>query len=189
MKNRIFSLILFVLIVSSVNVFPQPANRPVNPVSQGDWILSFGIGPAASYYSGSGSGPGFQIAFEKGVWKGGPGTITMGGEFGFSFIARTYPHYKYSWFTTIMAVRSAYHYGWNVKGLDTYGGLALGFRFLSFNDEYYDGWEDGYNPPSFGPHFGGFIGASYFFSPKVGLNGELGYNINFAQIGVIFKLN
>lgn len=188
MKTTKIGMLFILCMFLSVIAHAQPSSRPVDPVSEGDWVLSLGIGPSAYGY---GSGPGFQIAVEKGMWQLGPGVLTLGGELGFSF-TRTYhkDFYKYTYFTMIMAARSAYHYGWNVRGLDTYGGLTLGFRFTGYNETYYNGYYEDYGGPArFGPHFGAFVGASYFFSPKVGLNGEFGYNINFAQIGVIFKLN
>lgn len=189
MKKSTITILIFISILICNVTTAQKSRGPVDPVSKGDWILNLDIGAAASYYSEAGSGPGFQISFEKGMWQLGPGALTLGGEFGFSYFAHKQYYYKHSWFTTILAARSAYHYGWKVPGLDTYGGLTLGFRFLSLHENYYYNYVDFYNPAPFAPHFGAFIGASYFFGPKVGINGEFGYNINFAQIGVVFKLN
>jgi hypothetical protein len=34
-----------------------------------------------------------------------------------------------------------------------------------------------------------FLGTSYFFNDFVGVNGEVGYNVTYANLGVIFKLH
>jgi hypothetical protein len=38
------------------------------------------------------------------------------------------------------------------------------------------------------PYVGAFVGTSYFFNDHIGLNGELGFNVTYANIGVIYKL-
>lgn len=61
-------------------------------------------------------------------------------------------------------------------------------RYLIFTKTYYNGYDDGYTPAQIGIFGGLFIGASWFFNPVIGINAELGYNINYAQIGMVFKL-
>ena len=53
-----------------------------------------------------------------------------------------------------------------------------------YND---DGWDNGKNSSHVGvlPTF--FFGTSYFFNDVVGINGELGYNFTYAQVGVNFR--
>ena len=167
---------------------------PTDPMSVHSWTINLGIGPGIHYYSGytAGFGPGFQAAFETGMWQLGPGVLTLGAELGFSYFTYSYGEpkhsYKYSWFSVITAARCAYHYGWKVPGLDTYGGLATGIRFLSFTATYDYYYVNGYSPAAVNFFPGIYFGASYFFTPAFGVNGELGYNTMFAQIGVIFKL-
>jgi hypothetical protein len=38
------------------------------------------------------------------------------------------------------------------------------------------------------PYAGFFFGTSYFFTKSFGINGEVGYNATYANIGVVFKL-
>jgi hypothetical protein len=192
-------LLLFFLLMAKSDF---AGKRPMDPMSTDSWTLNFGVGPGINYYSGysSGFGPAFQVSFEKGTWQLGPGVLTVGGELGFSYFHYSYDDYvtaegpnsgaKYSWLTFIFAVRSAYHYGWNVRGLDTYGGMSLGMRMLSFHATYYDPLTNGhYNPNSVYPFVGVFLGTSYFFTPAIGVNAEVGYNITPIQIGMIFKIN
>jgi hypothetical protein len=208
MKMKILVYSCFVLfLVSGIQASAQKSG-PRDPMNVNTWLINFGIGPGIQYYSGysAGFGPGFQASFEKGMWQLGPGVLTLGGEVGISYFSYKYSDgyyynhvfytgdvYKYSWISLITAARSAYHYGWKVKGLDTYGGLSTGMRFLSFSRKYY-GYYDGmldnaYSPGSVSFFFGTFVGASYFFNNVLGINGELGYNINYAQVGLVFKLN
>src|ERR1035438_2490569 len=126
---------------------------PVDPMSVDSWTLNMGIGAGIHYNTGvyaPGFGPGLQFSFEKGMWQLGPGVLTLGAEMGFSYFSYTgfygayYYHgvyygdfyYKCHWLNFIMAARCAYHYGWKVPGLDTYGGIATGIRFVSFTHTY-----------------------------------------------------
>jgi hypothetical protein len=188
-------VIIFILLFGLFSSNDMVAgNGPTDPMSLHSWTINLGIGPGINYYSGypTGFGPGFQAAFETGMWKLGPGVLTLGAELGFTYFNYSYgdPHnsYKYTWFSVVTAARCAYHYGWDVPGLDTYGGLATGFRFLSFTATYDNNYVGGYAPASvyFFPGF--LVGASYFFGPVFGVNGEVGYNTMYAQIGVIFKV-
>jgi hypothetical protein len=207
MKMRIFVCVCaFLFFVAGLSVSAQKT-APRDPMNTGTWMINFGIGPGIHYYSGysAGFGPGFQASFERGMWQLGPGVLTLGAEAGvsyFSYKSNGYYYknkyydetaYRYSWVSLIMAARSAYHYGWKVKGLDIYGGLSTGIRILSFSKKYYGYYADvpdvSYNPGSFNLFLGTFVGASYFFNNTVGINAELGYNINYAQIGMVFKLN
>lgn len=195
MKENLIRKVLFFSIIIGCfcctgNAFTQKNKAPMDPMEKDGMTLNFGFGPGIQYYGGYGTGfgPGFQVSFEKGMWKLGPGVLTLGGELGFSLFNHSGLDYKYTWFTSVGAVRSAYHYGWNVRGLDTYGGFSTGIRFLVFNSSLGTTYSENYNPGSVYPFVGTFVGASYFFNDIIGINGEMGYNINYTQIGMIFKL-
>jgi hypothetical protein len=196
-REKIF---LFCVVVTGLLLTSSEgaAKGPLDPVEKHSWTLNFGVGPGIQYYSGypSGFGPGLQVAFETGLWKLGPGVLTLGGETGFNYFSykgNYFPDmvskdYYFRWFTMFFACRSAYHYGWKVHGLDTYGGVATGLRYLLFKKTFYNGIDNGYTPAQVGLFGGLFVGASWFFNPVIGINAELGYNINYAQIGMVFKL-
>lgn len=199
MKRAFFVVVCLLLLSSGMHVSAQKSG-PVDPMKKDTWLINFGFGPGINFYNGysTGFGPGFQASFEKGMWQLGPGVLTLGAELGTSFFSYngefyTYATYRYHWVSLITAARSAYHYGWKVKGLDTYGGLSTGMRFLFFSWNYTGNnllhVENNYNPEAVSAFFGTFVGASYFFNHVFGINGELGYNINYAQIGLVFKLN
>ncbi|HNY03536.1 MAG TPA: hypothetical protein PKG48_13145, partial [Bacteroidales bacterium] len=81
--------------------------------------------------------------------------------------------------------RGAYHYGWNVEGLDTYGGLPLGLGFCAHSFDDHPG-SAGSTPVY--PYAGIFFGASYFFTKNLGVNGEVGFNSTYANIGMVYRI-
>ena len=144
-----------------------------------------GYGYYGSGYYGYGTAIGVKAAVERGMWQLGPGVLSLGAEVGGSFSSASYSGYKSN--IIIVAVRSAYHFGWNVDKLDTYGGVSLGPGFRSYN--YTDLSSSKYTKHDVVVAPGVFVGASYYFSPNIGVNVEAGYDITQVQGGIIFKLN
>jgi hypothetical protein len=161
-----------------------------NPMQIGTVFLNLGIGVGADYKGDNyGTGFGFKASAEFGLWQAGPGVVTLGPEIGGSYSSTS--HYynngnnngSYSAGTFIVAGRSAWHFGWDVPGLDTYGGVSAGIGFHHYNDDY-----NHYSNNSVIPAFGAFVGGSYFISPTFGFNAEAGFDITNFQVGVVFKL-
>ncbi|MDH7460996.1 hypothetical protein QEG73_06885 [Chitinophagaceae bacterium 26-R-25] len=184
-KSRIIlgALLIGSLLTGTAEAQSKSA-QPVSPMRVGSATLNLGIGVGAPYdghYNGNAFGT--KIAAEWGLWQAGPGVITLGGEFGGSFSNKSYynDHDHWQARTIVLAMRSAWHYGWKVKGLDTYAGLSAGIGFERY------GYEDNRENDVI-PVFGGFVGASYFFTPGFGVNAEAGYDITNFQVGVVFKL-
>ncbi|MDD4602252.1 MAG: hypothetical protein PHF97_00395 [Bacteroidales bacterium] len=184
--------VIFCLVFITIGLYCVPAtkaqnNIPVDPMSKGDWLLNFGFGPGVPVFgNGTGFGPAAKFVVETGIWELGPGVLTLGGEFGFSFFANKFGQdWRETWVNTMFGARSTYHYGWNVRGLDTYGGipLGIGFCFNTFDDQ-----PGHHNAFPVYPYLGVVFGASYFFTPTLGINGEVGYNSTYANIGLVFKL-
>lgn len=181
-------IVLFgVFLLSFMVMSGSYAQKPTNPVEKGNMTLGFGIGPGTHYFgNGWGFGPGFKIFFEAGLWKAGPGTITLGGEYAVSyFVDNPYSGYKWGCTNMFFGARAAYHYGFDVPGLDVYAGIPMGFGFSTFN---YDDWEGKANSTEVFPYGGIFFGTTYFFNSVVGINGEFGYNATYANIGMVFRL-
>lgn len=176
------------LSVLSSTVFgqhPQP-HGPITPVQVGSVTVNGGIG-AGSYYNGDyyNAPFGLKAAIEWGLWQAGPGVITVGGEFGGSFSSGGYANYNnYSSRTIVFAARAAWHYGWQVRGLDTYGGVSAGLGFHRYHYENPNAYT--YNSVIAVP--GIFVGASYFVTPTFGFNAEAGHDITDIQFGVVFKI-
>ena len=144
---------------------------------------SFGnAGINNSGYYGYGNGFGTKAAIERGMWELGPGVLTLGFEVGAAFSSG---HNSYKSNIIIVAARSAYHFGWNVPNLDTYGGVSLGPGFRSY--DYTSNNKSTQHDVIIAP--GIFVGGSYYFSPNIGVNVEAGYDITMIQGGLVFKLN
>lgn len=184
-KQNIITAILFGLgIGCSAAGTAQLTWGNVNPFQKGSVIFSAGVGLGNEYNSNYyNTAFGTKAVIEAGLWQAGPGVISLGAETGATFSSGgTLDNYKAH--TIILAGRSAWHNGWNLKGLDTYAGLAagVGFNQYSYNN-------DGrIRKNETIPVFGGFVGASYFITPTFGINLEAGYDITQLQGGIVFKL-
>lgn len=183
MKKITPLIILFCVTLASGSFAQSPVHDPNVPVSVGSATLSIGMGAGVNYRNYfSDRIFGAKMALEFGAWHAGPGVMTLGGETGLSFSAG-----NSGGFTFISAARSAWHYGWNVRGLDVYGGFSAGAGFLHSDDKVYHLDGNNYND-QFIPVFGAFAGASYFLTRRFGFNAEAGSDINHFQFGLIFKL-
>lgn len=180
-KQNIISAILFGLGLSLAAV-----STAQNPVEIGSVTFNAGVGIGTEYQSDYyNSGFGTKAALEIGLWKAGPGVITLGAQVGGSFSnGGNFKNYKTN--TLVVAGRSAWHHGWNVKGLDTYAGLSAGAGFHHY--EYINNDDVPVSQREVIPVFGGFVGASYFITPSFGINVEAGRDITQIQGGIIFKL-
>ena len=194
--------ITFLIMIVAAFILALPSSQaqpPVNPVDKDTWIFNLGFGPCTHPFgNGYGLGIGGKFSFEKGMWEVGPGVITLGGDFGLSYSWRNWSFGRYNlkerWGNLFFGARGAYHYGFNVKGLDVFGGIPLGIgldRYVSAGAHDGLSWSyigGGRHTPIF-PYLGVFVGASYFFNNMIGLTGELGYNVTYANIGVVFRLS
>ena len=183
-KQNVISTILigFGIVLATVSIAQNRVS--VGPFQKGSVTFNAGVGIGIEYKSDYyNSAFGTKAAIEAGLWQAGPGVISLGGEIGASFAnGGYYDNYKTN--TIIVAARSAWHYGWKVRGLDTYAGLSAGVGF-----HHYEYNRNGViNQNEVIPVFGGFIGGSYFITPTFGLNIEAGQDITQLQAGIILKL-
>jgi len=183
-KCFICSLVFLLLIFCLPGYMLAQTERSIE---KGTWVLGFGVGPGTHYFgNGLGLGPAVKVNFETGMWELGPGVLTLGGEAAFSMFWHHWgTDWDETWINMMFGARSAYHYGWNVKRLDTYGGIPLGLGFTLHSFDEQTGYK-GFTP--FYPYLGIFLGASYFFTDVIGINGEFGYNVSYANIGMVFKV-
>jgi hypothetical protein len=187
MKKTSTLVIVLLSSLISLSSFSQSSKSSgsgtTNPMQIGSLFLNAGLGFGAGYKNPTYATPwGFKIAAEYGMWQAGPGVITLGAELGSTFSGENFNGNSYHSSTFVVAGRAAWHYGWNIPGLDTYGGFSAGIGFNHYTNEGVD-----YNSPV--PALGAFAGASYFVTPTFGFNSEFGYDITNFQIGVVFKLD
>ncbi|MGB4936058.1 MAG: hypothetical protein WBO30_03485 [Ferruginibacter sp.] len=173
-----------ILVVLGISLSPVCHAQAEQVFEKGSLTVSAGIGLGNEYKSEySNSALGIKAVAETGLWQAGPGIVSLGVEVGNSFSSNgSLPNYRAS--SLVVAGRSAWHHGWNIKGLDTYAGLSAGAGFNQYRYE-----KNGtVRQTEIVPVFGGFVGASYFISPSFGFNVEAGYDITQIQGGIVFKL-
>ena len=189
-KNTIVATLLFLMVAISISSNAQSGKSLITPFKKGNVTFNAGVGFGTDYKNeyASSSAFGTKAAFEFGIWKAGPGVVSLGVEFGATSSNRTDKYYddNFRAHTFVVAARSAWHYGWKVRGLDTYAGISTGAGFHHY--AYYNSAHDRFENNDVIPVVGGFVGASYFFTPKFGVNAEAGFDITSLQGGIIFRL-
>lgn len=182
MRKKVSMIAVFLFLLGiSMNLKSQTMAKGVN-------LISFGFGPGRIYHDYHGFAPAFKLNYEHGTFKAGPGVITLGATFGYSFHSFTYHRsnvsYIGTWSSFATGVRAAWHCGWGIKGLDTYAGGAGGFRFESYIRKHDGDPKPDFHP--FHPYFGGYVGAAYNFHKNVGVFFEGGFDFSYATIGLNF---
>jgi hypothetical protein len=195
MKKLSLPLIVLICSFLTQNAFSQTkkimtGKGETTPMGAGSIFVNLGIGVGANYKGDyAGTAFGFKGSVEFGLWQAGPGVITLGPEIGGSFSNNNYYSYSSSYHsnTFVIAGRSAWHFGWDIPGLDTYGGISAGIGFHHYS--YYDNnVNHNITYSQTIPVVGVFIGGSYFITPNFGFNAEAGYDITNFQVGVVLKL-
>lgn len=170
--------------------------------SEGDNVLGAGVGLLGGYSVGwSGTGvsqsPAINLHFDHGMGELGAGTWGLGGYVGYKTInyesKYIYYNYDYKYTYLVVGARGTWHFNdWHGNDkLDTYGGVMLAYRSVSFTDNtdygaY--GYLNTYTYSGSGVGLSVFAGTRYYFSDKFGLYGELGYGISWLQLGLALKL-
>jgi hypothetical protein len=179
------------------------ANARAQSFEEGTNVLGVGVGVLGGYsigFSGSGvsQSPAFLAFFDHGMGDLGPGQWGLGGYVGYKTISYkenylNYYNYDYRYTFLVVGARGTWHYNeWHGNDkLDTYGGIMLAYRSISWKDETNYGQYGNLNNYTYsgsGVGFSGFLGARYKFTDKVGGFAELGYGITTLQLGVAFEL-
>jgi hypothetical protein len=134
---------------------------------------------------GVGTGIPVELSYERSIVdglikkkNGAIGVGAYGGWYHRNLYDWNYNHY-------VLGARGAFHYQF-VEKLDTYGGLMLGYNIATAS---WAGDGESIGTAS-GSTFGYslFVGARYFFKPKLGVYSEVGYGISYLSVGITFKL-
>lgn len=198
-KNLIMKrFIAIITLASAVNALNG------QEMKSGNNFLSVGLGPAANYWTTyhSGGTPAIHISLDHGFREAGPGTITLGGALGFfyKYYKSYYSYhgvlYNYKWNYTYFSFvfRSAYYYNLkeaDIPDMNVYGGVGMGLLYSYFRDSY-NGPSEGYvYYDGSGMNFllNLFVGANYFFTPKIAAYLEFGYDISLVTLGLTFNLD
>lgn len=169
-------------------------------------VLNIGAGFGASYYSFTRSSeykyrrtPAMSVSYEQAIKKKlGIGYLGVGGYFGFQHASLKYTssyynyYYKHNWNYFSLAARAAFHFdAVNWKKGELYAGALLGLRFQTYsyesNNTYSFIGSSELNDGFIYPAASLFAGARYYFTPNIGIYGELGYGISYLNGGLTIK--
>lgn len=175
MKKSIAILSLFVLTL----VF---ASRSSAQYAPGQLDFNLGVGLVPTFGAGNGGMP-LSISGDYAIKE----NIGIGGYLGYAQSSETLPFFgKTTYSYLIVGVRGTYHYP-IMDGLDTYGGVLLGYNVASVRlENTFPGWPE--PQAASGVSYSLFLGARYHFTPKFGAFGELGYGISILNLGLTLKL-
>jgi hypothetical protein len=168
-----------VILFSVISLFVVSANAQ-DIFQKGTSVLNLGVG--------LGSHIPVEASFEYGVAdkliNGENGSIGIGGYLAYYSYSNSYTGGKWNYSDIVLGARGAFHYQF-VEKLDTYAGLMLGYDIVSSK------WKgDGVAIGSASASalaLSAFLGARYYFTPKVAAYGELGYGIANLSVGVALK--
>jgi hypothetical protein len=152
------------------------------PIQKGNFLISGGLGIGTFHPSVSSFGSGFSNSTFFGasiiVDYALPinFALTVGGETGFygAKINSTFNNDNDAMLEIPIIARVAWHPNWEIKNLDTYVLVKLGFGLGIFIGDVGDNLK---NPVGF--IYGTNIGGRYFFTSNIGVFGELGYEGNY----------
>jgi hypothetical protein len=120
--------------------------------------------------------------------------LSIGGVIGYAGTEETVPgftDYKWDYSVILIGARGAFHFTdiIEVKNLDVYAGLMLGYYIVSATVKAPSGAPEltGVTASASGFAFGIYGGARYFFTPMIGAYAELGYGFGYINAGVAFK--
>lgn len=180
MKKRILPLFLAFL-------FAIAAEAQNTTFSEGDKVLNVGLGIGSTLYTGSAYGssvPPLSASLEFNVVDevfDEFSSIGVGGYLGYAGYNYNFGGSDYGFNNIILGARGALHYQF-IDQLDTYAGLMLGYRTVSWksNDQFGSAASGGFIS-SF------YVGGRYYFNDNIAALLELGYGIAYLNIGVAFK--
>jgi hypothetical protein len=155
-----------------------------NPIEVGSISINAGVGLGVPYHGSAGTPFGVKASVNWGVVDLGPGVITLGLSGGGSFSHGSTEGVSENSSSIVILACGAWHYAWEVPGLDLYGGLSSGVAVHHFR--YGDPLDRSSNSADLLP--GIFVGASYFVVPAFGFNAELGDDITILQLGIVIKI-
>jgi hypothetical protein len=184
-KSILVRISLLVLLCGALSTSKsQPELRgPVDPVRVGSLTINAGIGLGVPYSGSLGMPFGVKAAVDWGLADLGNGVITLGISSGASVSHGDRDDVSINSSRVFILGRAAWHYGWELRGLDFYGGLSSGVGL----DRFHFGSPVDNTTRSAHLVAGIFVGGSFFLTPGFGLNAELGDDITIAQFGIIVR--
>lgn len=167
------------------------------PFGKGYHGINAGIGLGNGYYTASAYSFGFGIngSYEYGIVEipmgsSLTGVVGIGGTAGLSWSNYAYSYWdgKYHYTNWAMAARGTYHFIFDNDKVDPYAGLTLGYQGSAYKWKG-NGQAPDYHGSSGYFRVGAFVGCRYLFMENFGVFGELGWQLNFMNLGVCWIIN
>ncbi|MEE4287389.1 MAG: hypothetical protein V2I31_14650 [Mariniphaga sp.] len=158
--------------------------------NEGDKVLNLGLGLGSTLYTGSfysTSVPPVSGSFEVGIKDelfDENSSLGVGGYLGYSSSNYSGWGSNYGFSNFIIGGRGSLHYQF-IDKLDTYGGLMLGFRVVSWKSS--SGNFDYGSVAGSGIATAFYVGGRYYFTDNLAGMVELGYGIAYLNIGLALK--
>jgi hypothetical protein len=182
-SKKMWGMIVALVFGVAVAGFSFDVKTFPDPIQKGSFLISGGLGigafhPSFGFFDGgidSAAFFGASIIVDYALPINF--ALTVGGESGFYGAKINIPFDDSSALLEIPIIaRVAWHPNWEVKNLDTYVLVKLGFGLGIITGDAGDHLN---NPVGF--IYGTNLGVRYFFTPKIGAFGELGYEGNYLK--------
>jgi hypothetical protein len=194
MKN--FAKLLGIIVIGAAlpaSAFGVDWKAYPDSIKSGNIIANAGVGIGTPLY-GDMTIPPLILNVDYALPMGGI-PFTLGGFFGFNqskyeWISGLGYDYTTTYTGTAFGARLAYHPNFEVKNLDAYATFALGYYLYGAETKYTGEWLGAKTKPANRDtfYFGFNLGARYFFTPVVGVWGELGYSpLSYITAGISVK--
>jgi hypothetical protein len=189
---RVLAISLAFITLVTASVSALDFTKYPSAFKQGSKVVQLGIGAGTALY-GNTVVPPLSASIDVAVPISDL-PFSFGGLIGFTSSQDTYRYdsnNKYTYDYSVFAIggRSAYHFNFDVKNLDTYLGLMLGYYIV--NSRYTGtGSYSSVSGSAGGSTFAwsGYIGGRYFLKPTLGAFAELGAGFTYLTAGVAIKL-
>ncbi len=164
-----------------LTMFNGTANAQFEGQGQIDVNVGLGLGSFLTSGTAKSTVPPIGASVDYGIND----NVSVGAYVGYSGAEDDLIFFKTTYTYLVVGGRAAYHKEF-IDGIDTYGGIMLGYNIASFKLEPDPG--PPFNNISAGGFlYGGFLGARYYFTDNIGAHLELGYGIAVAQVGLSLK--
>lgn len=174
--KKLLSVSIFIVLAASLSLGQT--------YKKGNNMLNIGIGPGLAGIYGTMDIPSISAGFQVGVHE----KFSVGGIVGYSSSSYGYVNYEWTYTYIVIGARGEYHFvDADIKDLDLYAGLTLGYNIVSVSEPSgYSG--HGYSAQGSYLLYGFHAGGRYYFTPTIGAFLELGYGVGYIVAGVTFKL-
>jgi len=177
--KKLLSVSIFIVLAASLSLGQT--------YKKGNNMLNIGIGPGLAGIYGSMDVPSISAGLQLGIHE----KFSVGGIVGYSsssYDAGSYLGHDYKWTYTyiVIGARGEYHFiDADIKDLDLYAGLTLGYNIVSVSEP--SGYSGFYTAEGSYLLYGFHAGGRYYFTPTIGAFLELGYGVGYIVAGVTFK--